>query len=96
MGMTFSVRWFDYNVSFFRPSATRPVIPKRGEKEFEPRAQGVTSQDEPAATSTGTALQQHILNRAREAMFSALRAPRTTSTLVSISEGVFFTWLMSR
>lgn len=91
--MTFFFRWFDYNVSFFRPSAARPVIPKRGEKEFEPRAQGVTSQDElpvSATASTGTALQQHILNRAREAMFNALRAPRTISRLASISEDVLF------
>ncbi|KAF8694689.1 hypothetical protein AX14_001939 [Amanita brunnescens Koide BX004] len=74
------------------PTAARPAIPKRGEKEFEPRAQGVASQDGPSVsttTSTGTALQQHILNRAREAMFNALRAPRTISSK-TISHGVWY------
>jgi tRNA-splicing endonuclease subunit Sen54 len=42
-------------------------MPKRGEKEFEPRANG------------GTNLQLHILDRARSAMFEALRSARTIS-----------------
>lgn len=48
-------------------SASRPVIPKRGEKEFEPIAAG------------GSGLQRHVLDRARNAMFSALSASRTIS-----------------
>ncbi|KAL0571901.1 tRNA-splicing endonuclease subunit sen54 [Marasmius crinis-equi] len=49
------------------PQAARPVIPKRGEKEFEPSVEG------------GSNLQQFILNRARNAMFDALRSVRSTS-----------------
>ncbi|KAK1230057.1 tRNA-splicing endonuclease subunit sen54 [Marasmius sp. AFHP31] len=49
------------------PQAARPVIPKRGEKEFEPSAEG------------GSNLQQFILNRSRNAMFDALRAVRSIS-----------------
>ncbi|KAE9399107.1 hypothetical protein BT96DRAFT_957369 [Gymnopus androsaceus JB14] len=48
------------------PNAARPIIPKRGEKEFEPK-QG------------GSGLQQHILQRSRNAMFDALQATRTIS-----------------
>lgn len=55
-----------------RPSAARPVIPKRGDKEFEPSKQG------------GSGLQQHILQRARSAMFEALRATRTISKCVLV------------
>ncbi|KAJ4471990.1 tRNA-splicing endonuclease subunit sen54 N-term-domain-containing protein [Lentinula aciculospora] len=58
------------------PKASRPVIPKRGDKEFEPTKQG------------GSSLQQHILQRSRNAMFEALRADRTISNK-SISYG---TW----
>ena len=50
--------------------AARPVIPKRGEKDFEP-AQGV-----------GSGLQHHNLERARSAMFDALRSTRTVSRCV--------------
>ncbi|KAJ3513120.1 hypothetical protein NLJ89_g3134 [Agrocybe chaxingu] len=50
------------------PPSQRPVIPKRGEKEFEPRVAG------------GTNLQQHVLDRSRNAMFETLRATRTTSS----------------
>ncbi|KIK08092.1 hypothetical protein K443DRAFT_672975 [Laccaria amethystina LaAM-08-1] len=50
------------------PGAVRPVIPKRGEKEFEPKAGG------------GSNLQLHVLDRARSAMLEALRAIRTTSS----------------
>ncbi|CAA7265470.1 unnamed protein product [Cyclocybe aegerita] len=50
------------------PPSQRPVIPKRGEKEFEPRGAG------------GTNLQQHVLDRSRNAMFDTLRATRTTSS----------------
>ncbi|KAF8754721.1 tRNA-splicing endonuclease subunit sen54 N-term [Rhizoctonia solani] len=41
-----------------------PVIPKRGEKEFEPAAGGTT------------ALQSHVLNKSRNAMLSALKGSR--------------------
>lgn len=51
-------------------SIARPVIPKRGEKEFEP------------STTGGSGLQRHVLDRARSAMFDALRATRTTSRYV--------------
>ena len=50
-----------------RPPSARPVIPKRGEKEFEPRSGG------------GTNLQLHVLDRSRLAMFDTLRATRTIS-----------------
>ncbi|KAF8603085.1 hypothetical protein BDV93DRAFT_473781 [Ceratobasidium sp. AG-I] len=43
---------------------SRAVIPKRGEKEFEPAAGGAT------------ALQSHFLTKSRNAMFSALRGSR--------------------
>ncbi|KAL0058373.1 tRNA-splicing endonuclease subunit sen54 [Marasmius tenuissimus] len=58
------------------PQAARPVIPKRGEKEFEPSAEG------------GSNLQQFILNRSRNAMFDALRAVRSTSQK-SLCYGVY-------
>jgi hypothetical protein len=48
-----------------RPSASRPVIPKRGDKEYEP--------------ASGSNLQKHNLERARGAMFDALRTERTIS-----------------
>ncbi|KAJ7496042.1 tRNA-splicing endonuclease subunit sen54 N-term-domain-containing protein [Mycena galericulata] len=51
-----------------RPSAARPVIPRRGEKEFEPQPGG------------GSGLQVHVLDRSRNAMFDALRATRTISS----------------
>ncbi|KAF9816380.1 hypothetical protein IEO21_04133 [Rhodonia placenta] len=54
----------------------RPVIPKRGEKEFEPIAAG------------GSGLQRHVLDRARSAMLDALAAPRTISNK-SISYAVW-------
>nr|GAT42654.1 predicted protein [Mycena chlorophos] len=50
------------------PAAARPVIPRRGEKEFEPQPGG------------GSGLQVHVLDRARNAMFDALRATRTISS----------------
>ncbi|GAB1522799.1 tRNA-splicing endonuclease subunit sen54 [Rhizoctonia solani] len=43
---------------------SRAVIPKRGEKEFEPAAGGKT------------ALQSHVLNKSRNAMLSALKGSR--------------------
>ncbi|CAE6469595.1 unnamed protein product [Rhizoctonia solani] len=43
---------------------SRAVIPKRGEKEFEPAAGGAT------------ALQSHVLSRSRNAMLSALQGSR--------------------
>ncbi|KAJ6499095.1 tRNA-splicing endonuclease subunit sen54 N-term-domain-containing protein [Mycena sanguinolenta] len=50
------------------PSTARPVIPRRGEKEFEPQPGG------------GSGLQVHVLERARNAMFNALKATRTISS----------------
>lgn len=50
------------------PSVSRPVIPKRGEKDFEPK------------TSGGSGLQKHVLDRARSAMLDALKATRTTAS----------------
>ncbi|KAK2459706.1 hypothetical protein APHAL10511_008351 [Amanita phalloides] len=71
------------------PPAARPIIPKRGEKEFEPRARGPLGEDGASTSFTGTALQQHILGRAREAMFDALRVTRTISSK-NISYGVWY------
>ncbi|KAI8978745.1 tRNA-splicing endonuclease subunit sen54 N-term-domain-containing protein [Trametes punicea] len=48
-------------------NVARPVIPKRGEKDFEPVAQG------------GSGLQRHVLDRSRTAMLDALKATRTIS-----------------
>ena len=48
-------------------SAARPVIPKRGEKDFEP------------TNGSGSGLQRHNLERARSAMFDALRSTRAIS-----------------
>jgi len=47
--------------------AARPVIPKRGEKDFEPAHAG------------GSGLQRHNLEKARLAMFDALRSTRAIS-----------------
>ncbi|EJC98891.1 uncharacterized protein FOMMEDRAFT_113456 [Fomitiporia mediterranea MF3/22] len=61
-------------------SSSKPSIPKRGDKEFEP-AGGVDG------GGTGTSLQQHKLDRVRAAMFSALDVERTISSkTVSYSE----------
>jgi tRNA-splicing endonuclease subunit Sen54 len=48
--------------------AGRPVIPKRGEKDFEPSAGG------------GSGLQLHVLDHARSAMFYALKATPSASS----------------
>lgn len=48
-------------------SISRPVIPKRGEKDFEPSVQG------------GSGYQRHILDNKRKAMFQALGVERNTS-----------------
>ena len=55
----------------FDSSAARPVIPKRGEKDFEPKVSG------------GSGLQRHVLDRARNAMLDALKATRTASKYVT-------------
>jgi len=55
------------NLAFASPGVSRPVIPKRGEKDFEPKPGG------------GSGLQLHVLDTARAAMFEALRAKRTIS-----------------
>lgn len=52
--------------------AVRPVIPKRGEKDFEPAPGG------------GSGLQVHVLDQARAAMFDALKADRAISRYISI------------
>ncbi|PPQ64161.1 hypothetical protein CVT24_008796 [Panaeolus cyanescens] len=59
------------------PASARPVIPKRGEKEFEPRGAG------------GTNLQQHVLDRSRSAMFETLKSQRTISSK-SVSYGTWY------
>lgn len=48
-------------------NAARPVIPKRGGKDFEP------------ADGGGSGLQRHNLERAHSAMFDALRSTRAIS-----------------
>ncbi|KAI6139314.1 tRNA-splicing endonuclease subunit sen54 N-term-domain-containing protein [Pisolithus tinctorius] len=58
-------------------ASARPVIPKRGEKDFEP------------AHGHGSGLQLHILDRARGAMFEALRAERSISSK-SVSYGIWY------
>ncbi|OJA15830.1 hypothetical protein AZE42_04025 [Rhizopogon vesiculosus] len=55
----------------------RPVIPKRGEKDFEPVPGG------------GSGLQAHVLDRSRAAMFDALKADRAISSK-SASYGVWY------
>ncbi|KAG6868082.1 hypothetical protein C0993_007759 [Termitomyces sp. T159_Od127] len=55
----------------------RPVIPKRGEKDFEPKPGG------------GSGLQIHVLDSARSAMFDALRATRTISSK-TVSHAVWY------
>lgn len=56
-----------YVTVFRSASGVRPVIPKRGEKDFEPIAAG------------GSGYQRHVLDRARSAMFDALRATPSIS-----------------
>jgi len=53
------------------------TIPKRGDKQFEPTGQGESS------LAKETNLQQKVLERAREAMFTTLRAERTISRYAS-------------
>ncbi|PIL22662.1 hypothetical protein GSI_15354 [Ganoderma sinense ZZ0214-1] len=55
----------------------RPVIPKRGEKDFEPTAHG------------GSGLQRHVLDRSRSAMLEALKATRTISNK-SVSHAIWY------
>lgn len=56
-----------------RGGAARPVIPKRGEKDFEPAQGG------------GSGLQRHNLERSRSAMFDTLRSTRTISRCIHLS-----------
>ncbi|KAI0357608.1 hypothetical protein OH77DRAFT_1494921 [Trametes cingulata] len=58
-------------------NVARPVIPKRGEKDFEPIAQG------------GSGLQRHVLDRSRSAMLEALKATRTIS-YKSVSHAIWY------
>ncbi|KAJ7925016.1 tRNA-splicing endonuclease subunit sen54 N-term-domain-containing protein [Mycena leptocephala] len=69
------------------PSAARPVIPRRGEKEFEPQPGG------------GSGLQLHVLDRSRNAMLEALRAtavsyaiwhPEIARAHVNVPRGTMF------
>ena len=61
-------RWLNPSASSLGSNnAARPVIPKRGEKDFEPAHGG------------GSGLQRHNLERARSAMFDALRSTRAIS-----------------
>ncbi|KAG9018633.1 tRNA-splicing endonuclease subunit sen54 [Tulasnella sp. 427] len=62
---------------------TRPVIPKRGEKHFEPV--GGPS----ALPNSGSGLQQHMLDKARSAMYGALKAERGISSK-TISYALWF------
>ncbi|KAI6095562.1 tRNA-splicing endonuclease subunit sen54 N-term-domain-containing protein [Pisolithus croceorrhizus] len=57
--------------------STRPVIPKRGEKDFEP------------VHGSGSDLQLHVLDRARGAMFETLRVERGISSK-SASYGIWY------
>ncbi|KAI0917086.1 hypothetical protein AcW1_007627 [Taiwanofungus camphoratus] len=57
-------------------TVARPVIPKRGEKDFEPNAAG------------GSGLQRHVLDRARSAMVDALSVSPSISSK-SISHAVW-------
>ncbi|KAG9315968.1 tRNA-splicing endonuclease subunit sen54 N-term-domain-containing protein [Chiua virens] len=58
-------------------AAARPIIPKRGEKDFEPTPGG------------GSGLQLHVLDRSRDAMFDTLRANRTISSKTA-SYGIWY------
>ncbi|KAI9458809.1 tRNA-splicing endonuclease subunit sen54 N-term-domain-containing protein [Russula earlei] len=58
-------------------STARPIIPKRGEKDFEPAQGG------------GSGLQRHNLERARAAMFDAIRSTRAISSK-SVSYAVWY------
>ncbi|RPD62557.1 hypothetical protein L226DRAFT_504091 [Lentinus tigrinus ALCF2SS1-7] len=58
-------------------NVARPVIPKRGEKDFEPTTQG------------GSGLQRHVLDRSRSAMLEALKATRTISHK-SVSHAIWY------
>ncbi|KAL5482833.1 SEN54 [Sanghuangporus weigelae] len=57
-------------------SSSKAIIPKRGDKEFEPTGGS-------DGGGKGTNLQQHKLERVREAMFSALDIERTVSSKVA-------------
>ncbi|PAV17489.1 Aldo keto reductase [Pyrrhoderma noxium] len=59
-------------------SSNKPVIPKRGEKEFEPTRGG--SVNENTKNLKGSNLQQYKLERARLAMFGAIDVERTASS----------------
>ncbi|GLB39037.1 putative tRNA-splicing endonuclease subunit sen54 N-term [Lyophyllum shimeji] len=59
------------------PGIARPVIPKRGEKEFEPKPGG------------GSGLQLHVLEHARAAMFDTLKATRTISSK-AVSHAIWY------
>lgn len=71
---TYATLWRDFHLievlqGSKAHSAAKPVIPKRGEKDFEP--------------TEGSGLQSHQLQRARTAMFDVLRATRSTTMYAS-------------
>ncbi|KAI9568560.1 tRNA-splicing endonuclease subunit sen54 N-term-domain-containing protein [Boletus coccyginus] len=61
-------------------AAARPIIPKRGEKDFEPAPGG------------GSGFQLHVLDRSRDAMFEAIRVNRTISSK-TISYGIWYPFI---
>ncbi|KZT40786.1 hypothetical protein SISSUDRAFT_1126978 [Sistotremastrum suecicum HHB10207 ss-3] len=75
-------------------NSTSTVIPKRGEKDFEPKTKPSNPLDDAedsrsrSGPSTGSGLQNHALERARRAMFSALNGTRGTSSK-NISYGIW-------
>ncbi|KAJ7600989.1 tRNA-splicing endonuclease subunit sen54 N-term-domain-containing protein [Mycena floridula] len=66
---------------------SRVTIPKRGEKQFEPGSEAVISSE--TGPNRETALQQRVLQRAREAMFAALGGERGGSSK-SLSHAIWY------
>ncbi|KAG8985017.1 tRNA-splicing endonuclease subunit sen54 [Tulasnella sp. JGI-2019a] len=64
-------------------SIDRPIIPKRGEKDYEPTGGPSKYQN------TGSNLQKHSLDRARDAMYTALTANRGISSK-TVSYGLWY------
>lgn len=83
MNTTYSPYDVISNRSKGKVDITRPIIPKRGEKYFEPV--GGPS----ALPNSGSGLQQHMLDKARSAMYSALKAERGVSSK-TISYALWF------
>lgn len=68
--------------SMMKISIDRPVIPKRGEKEYEPIGG-------PSTANTASDMQSFALERSRTAMYGALKAERGISSR-SVSYGLWF------